>query len=263
MNGVARSGDVGIAWEATGDGHPLLLIQGLGYARWGWEPLVPTLSGQFRVISFDNRGIGGSDVPPGPYDARQMAADAVAVLDAAGAERAHLIGTSLGGMIAQELAVLYPQRVERLVLMSTTPGGADSHPIPAVTVNLIAAAPGLDPVEALQRFVDNALRPDPPPGVAARILQHRLANPQDPAGWLAQAAAGTGYDGGNRLHLIQSPTLILHGTADQVVDHRNADLLAAGIPHSQIIKVEGGGHLFFWEDPAGAAGAIIDFLEAG
>ena len=105
-----------IAWERHGAGPPLLLIQGLGYARWGWEPVVEPLARSFDVILFDNRGIGESDAPPGPYSAAELAADAIQVLDEAGVERAHVVGTSLGGMIAQELALTYPARVNRLVL---------------------------------------------------------------------------------------------------------------------------------------------------
>ena len=115
--------------------------------------------GAFEVISFDNRGIGDSDVPPGPYTVADMATDAVRVLDEAGVERAHVVGTSLGGMVAQELALAFPERVDRLVLACTTPGGPRSHPMPAVTVALMAEAAALEPAVALRRFVENALAP--------------------------------------------------------------------------------------------------------
>ncbi len=94
-----------IAWEATGRGKPVLLVQGLGYGRWGWDPIVAGLAERYRVVRFDNRGIGESDKPPGPYTADEMALDALQVLDEAGIERAHVVGASLGGMIAQGLAV--------------------------------------------------------------------------------------------------------------------------------------------------------------
>ena len=129
-----------IAWESTGKGSPLLLIQGLGYGRWGWDPIVPGLEARHLVIAFDNRGIGESDKPEGPYTAAQMAGDALQVLDEAGIERAHVFGASLGGMIAQELAVIAPERVDRLVLGCTTPGGPDAVPMPEVTLALFAEA---------------------------------------------------------------------------------------------------------------------------
>lgn len=256
----AYNGDIVLAWEETGSGSPVLLIHGLGYARWGWEPLLPLLAERHRVISFDNRGIGESSVPPGPYTAEMMAGDAVAVLDAAGVESAHVVGTSLGGMIAQELALAHPARVDRLVLIATTPGAPAGHPMPEVTVRLLTEAPQLDPEVALRRFVENALGPDPDPELVERIQAHRLARPQDPAGWAAQAAAGTGYTGGERARDIAAPTLVVTGTADRVVDPANADLLAEMIPDARFEKVADGGHLVFWEHPALVAELINDFL---
>jgi len=130
---------VRIAWERRGEGEPLLLIHGLGYARWGWEPVVEPLARSFEVILFDNRGIGESDAPPGPYTAAELAADAAQVLDEAGVQRAHVLGTSLGGMVAQELALAAPERVERLVLACTTAGGQESFPMPEQSVRLLEA----------------------------------------------------------------------------------------------------------------------------
>ena len=121
---------VHIGWESEGDGPPLLLIHGLGYTRDGWGPVPGLLAERFRVIRFDNRGIGESDVPEGPYTAAEMAADALQVLDEAGVERAHVVGTSLGGMVAQELALAAPERVGKLVLACTTGGGPDAFPLP-------------------------------------------------------------------------------------------------------------------------------------
>lgn len=258
MTSKADSNGVAIAWSETGQGPPVLLIHGLGYGRWGWEPLAPLLATHFRVIEFDNRGIGESDVPPGPYSARQMMADAVAVLDAAGVGSTHVIGTSLGGMIAQELAAAHPDRVGRLVLMSTTPGGPGAYPMPQVTVDLLSQAATMDPVEALRAFVENALGDDPDPAVVGRIMAHRTSDPQDPVGWQAQAVAGTTFELGDKE--IRVPTLVLHGTEDRVVDVRNAEVLANRIPGAEIVTMTGG-HLMFWEDPDYVAGLIIEFLE--
>src|SRR5947199_10667465 len=97
-----------IAWESLGAGDPVVLIHGLGYARWGWEPVAAPLARRFRLLLFDNRGIGESEIPPGPYSVAAMAEDALAVLNEAGVERAHVVGTSLGGMVAQELALARP-----------------------------------------------------------------------------------------------------------------------------------------------------------
>lgn len=247
-----------IAWEEQGSGTPLLLIQGLGYARWSWRPILRGLAEHHRVLAFDNRGIGESEVPPGPYTAAEMAADALQVLDEAGLERAHVLGASLGGMIAQEVAVSAPERVDRLVLCCTTPGGAATVPMPEATVRLFAEAPTLAPDIALRRFVENALGGDPPDGIADELHRLRLANPPDPAGWQAQAAAGVGYPGADGV--IAAPTLIVTGTTDNVVDPRNSDVLAARIAGSRLVRLEGAGHLFFWERPAEFVRIVTEFL---
>jgi pimeloyl-ACP methyl ester carboxylesterase len=251
---------VKIAWESTGEGSPLLLVQGLGYGRWGWDPLVPALATRHQVIAFDNRGIGESDKPEGPYTAAQMAGDALQVLDEAGIERAHVFGASLGGMIAQELAVTAPERVDRLVLGCTTPGGPDAVPMPAVTLALFAEAASLAPEVALRRFIENALGQDPPAGLIDELFALRALNPPDPAGWQAQAAAGMGFQGVEGQGQITAPTLILTGTADNVVDCRNADVLAARIPGARVELLEGCGHLFFWEQPSRCVTILDEFL---
>jgi 3-oxoadipate enol-lactonase len=259
-------GDVRIAYEVhpsrAGDDAPtVLLVHGLGYARWGWHDLPERLAERLHVVAFDNRGIGASDVPDGPYDAAGMAADAVAVLDAVGAERAHVVGSSLGGMIAQELALGWPERVSRLVLLSTTPGGADAAPMPQVTVDLIQRMPTLPPEEALRQAVANALAPaHTTDALVEEIVAHRLADPQDPAGWQAQAHAGVTYDGGGRLGAITAPALVLHGTDDVVVAPANGRLLAERIPDARLVELEGHGHLPFWEDPERVAAELLAFL---
>jgi 3-oxoadipate enol-lactonase len=260
----ARNGSIRIAYEVTGHGAPVLLIHGLGYARWGWEPVSTPLAETFRLLLFDNRGIGGSDVPPGPYSAREMAADAVAVLDSAEVERAHVVGTSLGGMVAQELALGWPERVRRLVLACTTPGGQRAYPLPEPTLRLMAEAPLLSPEEALRRFVENALAPATVrdrPELVERIYRLRLEHPPDLAGWQAQASAGVAFDAFERLASISAPTLVLHGTDDAVVDHRNALLLADAIPDARMELFPGTGHLFFWEEPERFVQLVTSFLE--
>jgi 3-oxoadipate enol-lactonase len=249
-----------IAWEARGAGEPVLLIHGLGYARWGWEPVAEPLARRFRLLLFDNRGIGESEIPPGPYTAAAMAEDAAAVLDEAGVERAHVVGTSLGGMIAQELALARPERVAKLVLACTTPGGAGAFPLPEQTLALIAEASSLPQDVAIRRFVENALAPGAPQELVDRIVAYRLASPPDPAGWAAQAAAGMFFDAFDRVERIAAPTLVVHGTADGVVDPRNADLLAERIPGARLELFPGTGHLFFWEQPERFVEIVGEFL---
>jgi len=255
---------VRIAWERHGSGAPLLLIHGLGYARWGWEPVLPGLAAQFDVILFDNRGIGESDPPPGPYTAAEMAGDAIRVLDEAGVERAHVVGTSLGGMVAQELALGHPDRVDRLVLACTTPGGPKAHPMPQQTVALMAEAATLEPAVALRRFVENALAPatvTEHPELVDRIMAHRLATAQQPAAWAAQAAAGATFDAFDRLGALAAPALVQHGDEDVVVDPRNADVLVELLPDARLERLPETGHLFFWEAPERFVSSVSAFLE--
>jgi 3-oxoadipate enol-lactonase len=240
---------VRIKWESQGEGVPVLLMHGLGYTREGWGPLRELLARRYRVISFDNRGIGESEIPPGPYTVEEMAGDAVGVLDEAGVESAHVVAASLGGFAGQALAAERPERVDRLVLACTSPGGADSFPLPEGTLRLMAEAPTLPPEVALRRFVENALAPDAPEALVDEIFAYRQAHPPDPAGWAAQAAAGAAWDAGDRCERIEAPTLVVTGSADQVVDPRNSELLAARIPDARLEIVEGTGHCLFWERP--------------
>jgi len=251
---------VRIAWESQGEGAPVLLMHGLGYTREGWGPLRELLARRYRVISFDNRGIGESEIPPGPYTVEELAGDAAAVLDEAGLERAHVVAASLGGFAAQALAAGRPERVDRLVLACTSPGGADSFPLPERTARLMAEAPSLPPNVALRRLVANALAPDAPDALVEEIFAYRQAHPPDPAGWAAQAAAGAAWDANGRCERIAAPTLVVTGSADQVVDPRNSELLAARIPDARLAVIEGTGHCLFWERPDEFAALVEEHL---
>jgi 3-oxoadipate enol-lactonase len=238
----------------------LLLVQGLGYTRSGWGPAREMLAERYRVLSFDNRGIGESDIPNGPYTVAQLAGDAVSVLDKAGVGRAHVVGASLGGMVAQELALSYAGRVDKLVLACTTPGGAASYPMPLRTQRLMAQAPTLPPQVALRRFVENAVAPEAPTAVVDEIYDHRLNHPPDLAGWGAQAAAGAGWDALDRVSGISAPTLVVTGTADHVVDARNSRLLADRIRNARLERIDDAGHMLFWERPEEFVRIVEEFL---
>jgi 3-oxoadipate enol-lactonase len=251
---------VRIAWERRGIGAPLLLIHGLGYARWGWEPVADALAQQHEVVLFDNRGIGDSDAPPGPYSVEQLAADAVAVLDEAGIERAHVLGTSLGGMVALQLALDHAERVDKLVLACTTPGGNGSAPMPEQTVRLMAEAATLPREVALRRFVENAFGPEGDPRLVDRIMEHRVATAQPQEAWAAQAAAGANFDVSERVDGVRARTLVLTGDSDNVIDPHNSELLAQRIPNARLEVFPGAGHLFFWERPQRFVDVVTEFL---
>lgn len=264
---ATSAGAVRIGYEVRDDAGPsapwALLIHGLGYPRQGWGPVVEPLARRLRLLLPDNRGIGDSDVPPGPYTAAEMAADAVAVLEDAGVGSAHVVGTSLGGMIAQELAIECPDRVDRLVLACTTMGGSEAAPMPEVTQRLLAQARDMAPADALRALVANALSPgarERDPSLVEEIVRLRTERPQDPAGWEGQAAAGTTYDGGGRHERITAPALLIHGTEDAVVAPANSALLAEGLADARVEWFDGAGHLLFWEAPERFAEVVADFL---
>jgi pimeloyl-ACP methyl ester carboxylesterase len=260
---IATSDAVRIAYEMRGTGEPVLMIHGLGYDRFGWGPAPDLLAEELEVVLFDNRGVGESDAPVGPYSAPMLAADALAVLDSLGLERAHVVGTSLGGMVAQELVHAHPERVTKLVLACTTPGGPRAYPIPERTLAIFAAFATLPVEEALRRFVENALADETVrarPELVEEIYRYRLGHRPHPEAWQWQAAASMGFDAFDRAGRIRVPTLVLTGTADNVVDPRNSDLLAQAIPGARLERFEGLGHLFFWERPERFARVVKEFL---
>jgi 3-oxoadipate enol-lactonase len=259
----ASNGPVRIAYDVRGRGRPLVLVQGVGIGRWGWEPVADRLARRFQVITIDNRGIGASDSPPGHFGTRAMAQDVLAVLDHAGIQRASVLGTSLGGMIAQELALAHPDRVDRLVLVATIPGGPRSRPMPLGTAHLFAAAPFLTDKARLRQFVDTALGPATRrrrPELARRLAAAKLAHPQSQPAWRAQVAAGMLFNLLGRQRDITQPTLVIQGTADQVVDPGNADVLAALLPNARVALFDGAGHLLYWEQPRRFARLVAGFL---
>jgi 3-oxoadipate enol-lactonase len=258
----AQNGSVRIAYDVEGEGPPLLLVHGLGYCRAGWGPAADLLAERFRVVRFDNRGVGDSDAPRGPYNVSSMTRDALAVLDAAGIGRAHVVGVSLGGLVAQTLAVQEPGRVDRLVLVGSTQGGIHSHGVPHASLRLLTEAAGLEREELLRRLVANALsartmadRPE----LVDEILAYRHRHPPQLGSWLSQAAAGAWFGLVGRRRTIDAPTLVLHGTDDEVMDPRNGEVLARGIPGSRLVVFEHTGHLLFWEQPERFAAEVAAF----
>ena len=264
----ARSGDLRIGYELRSSvmsgGRPwLVLVQGLGFDRAGWAPIVGHLKRHFRLALIDNRGSGDSDASPERFEVTQMARDVVAVLDHAGIAKAHVLGISLGGMIAQELAAGHPDRVDALVLAATTPGFPGGYPIPSASMALFAAGPFLSLDAKRRRHVMNALsaatvrdRPE----LVDELVEHVTARPTSPQGASAQAIAGAAYVSSYGPQAIRARTLVLHGDADTVVDPRNAQILARRIPDAELVLFPGLGHLLFWEDPDAFADAVTSFL---
>jgi 3-oxoadipate enol-lactonase len=266
----ARNGALRIAYERRAGWRArrpwLVLIQGLGFDRSGWDPVARRLKRHFSLLLIDNRGSGRSDVPDGAFTVSDMARDVVRVLDAVGLPRAHIAGASLGGMVAQEVAINHGDRVNGLILACTTPGWPYAYPMPPPSVALLAATRRLPPDVALRRHVENALAPETVrrhPKLVERLIAHQHRRRSDPKGWYSLMWAGAQFAGNLRQSRITARTLVLHGTADLVVDPRNAELLASRIPDAQLRLLPRLGHLFFWEDPRLFVDAVTDFLLAG
>jgi 3-oxoadipate enol-lactonase len=262
-----RGGELRIAYETRGGWRPrrpwLVLIQGLGFDRTGWDPVADLLKREFRLLLVDNRGSGRSGPTEGRVSVTDLAKDVVDVLDAAGLGRVHVAGASLGGMVAQEIAIGYGDRVDRLVLACTTPGWPYAYPMPVGTAALLAGTRRMPPEQALRRNVENALsratvanRPE----LVDKLVEHQRKRRGDPRDWYALMSAGARFTGNRRQSGIDAPTLVLHGSDDRVVDPRNGELLARRIPDARLQLFPGLGHLFFWEDPEGFAAAVTGFL---
>ena len=265
MHSVTRDGvSIEYAVDGPGDGPTVLLLEGLGYGRWMWRWLTDALADEYEVIRPDNRGTGGSDVPEGPYTVPEMAADARAVLDDHGADRVHVCGASMGGMIAQELAVA-DDRVASLTLLCTSPGGDDAVETPAAVQEHIFSVPDEHgPRERIRYLMEPAVSDDlyeREPDLVDRIVDWRLAGDATPAGREAQAAAVAAFDATDQLDEIDVPTLILHGTDDRVLPVGNTDLLADYLPHATVERVDGGPHLFFIERRDAVNPRIRSFLD--
>src|SRR3984885_458324 len=245
----------------------LVLVQGMGFDRSGWDPGMRKLRHDFRLVLVDNRGFGHSDRLGGLFGVSAMAGDIVAVLDAAGIRRAHVMGASLGGMVAQELAITHAERVDGLVLACTAPGWPFAYPMPPGALRLILVPAVIRAEVARRRHTENALSArtvQDHPELVDRLLELQDSQPPpDPRARSAQAAAGALYAGRLRQARIGARTLVLHGGADTVVDPRNGRLLADRIPDARLVTFPDLGHLLFWEDPDGFTDAVTSFLLAG
>jgi 3-oxoadipate enol-lactonase len=251
--------------EEHGDGFPLLLIQGLGWSKWGSRAQLPAYAERRRVLSFDNRGTGLSPKPPGPYSIDELADDAASVLDARALKQADVYGHSMGGFIALTLALRRPDLVHSLVLVGTGPGGADHEPLPAETGEIWFSVVGLPLDEAIRRTLPTSFAPgwiDQHPDEYERWLEARLDPPTPPECWIAQFEAAASYvQHGVPVERIDVPALIVHGDLDRVVPVANGRLLAARMPHAELVVMQGHGHVPMLEEPDVFGELVCGFLD--
>jgi pimeloyl-ACP methyl ester carboxylesterase len=256
---LARLNGISINYKVEGQGEPLVMIMGFTANRSSWMPQIPFFKKYYRVITFDNRGVGKSDKPPGPYSTKMMADDTVRLMDLLGIEKTHIMGVSMGGMIAQELAINYPQRVLKLVLASTyarqdeisgdTPEQAK---LSQLTPEQIASAMiGLAFNKPFYRFTF---------GLLARI-QTKLMGASGRVGIAAQSEACLKHDTLERLPLITAPTLVIVGTKDRIINPVSSEVIASKIPNARLVRVEGGSHTFSLEMKNVFNREVLNFLK--
>ncbi|MFC4553119.1 MULTISPECIES: alpha/beta fold hydrolase [Halorussus] len=262
----ADNDGVSLYYELAGPetGATVALVEGLGYGRWMWRWQRDRLTeAGYRVVVWDNRGTGDSDAPEGPYAIAEMAGDLEAVLADAGVERAHVVGASMGGMIAQRYALDY-DRAESLVLLCTSPGGPEAVETPPETQARMFDVPeDADECEAIRYKMEPAMTDDfweENDDLIADIVDWRLESDADAHAREAQAAAVAEFDVSDRLGEIAVPVLVAHGDSDRVLPVENADLLYRDLPNARLAVFEDGSHLFFVEDADAVNERILEFL---
>lgn len=262
----AQNGETALYYETEGPASAptVAFVSGIFYAHWMWKWQRERLSGDYEVLVWDNRGAGNSDVPEGPYTIEQMAGDLDAVLADLGRESAHVVGASMGGMIAMEYALGF-DRAATLTLLCTSHGGPEAVPVPPETQERMYAVPeDLSPREAIRYKMEPAMTDEfaaENEELLDQIVEWRLETDAPPAAQQAQGQAVEAFDVSDQLGEIDVPTLILHGTADEVLPVENGRQLHEGIPDSDFERFSGGSHLFFIERADEVTARIRQFLD--
>jgi 3-oxoadipate enol-lactonase len=249
-----------IYWQEYGSGQPVLLIMGLSFSSEMWFRILPELQASFRILIFDNRGIGQSDVPRGPYTIRQMAADAVAVMDAANMPVAHVVGASMGGMIAQELALRYPQRVLSLALACTSSSGLFGK-----WPNFRRGPTSLAWFRADQVTRERAFRhllyaQHTPEHLIEEDVRVRLSCNWTFKGVMSQLSGILLWSSYRRLPQIKVPTLVMHGEEDQLLPPENGRVVASRIPGARFHLLPKAGHMLTTDQREITLQCLLDFL---
>src|SRR5216684_274681 len=251
-----------IYWDEQGAGEPVLLIMGLGYPSVMWYRTRPLLAARYGTIALDNRGVGRSDIPAGPYPIALMASDAAGGLDASGLESAHVYGVSMGGMIAQEFGLQYPNRVRSLILGCTAAGGPHVVKAEPEVNQLLMSRGNLSPEEAAEAAVpfiyDSA--------TSRELIDEDLTMRREwfpkPEAYMAQLQGILSWEAYSRLDQISAPTLVIHGESDRLVPAGNGKLIAERIAGAKLVMLPQASHIFTTDQPEAAHHTILEFLAA-
>jgi len=254
---TVRANGIDLHYERLGSGPSLLFLNGSGATLEQIAPLLRPYTHHFEVVIHDQRGLGRTEVPPGPYTMADYALDALAFLDHLGLEQTRVAGISFGGMVAQELAVTAPHRVERLALLCTSPGGAGgpSYPLHELTDLAPEARNRIRQTLMDTRFDDAYLAEHPNEKAMVELM---ASGPPPTEGALLQLEARSHHDVWDRLDRITCPTLVASGRYDGIAPPENGEAIASRIPGAQL-RLFDGGHMFMVQDRT-ATPAVIEFL---
>jgi 3-oxoadipate enol-lactonase len=260
-----KSNGVQIYYEEQGKGEPLLLIMGFTVSSTGWRWNIPGFAQNFRTIAFDNRGVGRSDKPDIPYSMAMFADDTAGVLDALGIERAHVFGISMGGMIAQEFTLRYPQRVKTLTLGCTNCGGPNTvmSKDPEV-LNMLGNIAAVEVQEAALVMTKVAVTPwfmQKRMNILLELNQLSAQHPTPKHGMVQQMQAIAGHDTYERLPQINVPTLVITGKEDGLVPPENSVTLSQRIPNADLVILSNASHLFNIELPEATVDTVTGFIQ--
>jgi len=256
--------NINLYYEVHGSGYPLILIRGLSSNADHWYCQIPAFSPHYSVVVFDNRGIGRSDIPDSPFTISTMADDTIGLMDSLGFRRAHILGISMGGMIAQEIALKHGRRVNGLILSCTHCGGKQAiPPDPAVIRDLSGSLFG-GTEEAVQKalrclFSERTIQQNP--SVVQRYGKVSKRFPPAHQTLINQLKAIQGHDTWEDLVKLQNPALVIAGNEDVLVPPENSKILAERIPNARLQVIEGGGHQFLIEEPDAFNNAVLEFLK--
>ena len=256
--------DIQMYYEVNGEGFPLVMIMGLGGSLDCWDPrMIQGLSRNFKTITFDNRGAGRTEASDKEYTIKLFADDTAGLMDALGISRAHVLGISMGGMIAQELALNHREKVEKLVLCSTYCGGEKSIPPSEETLNSLMRSGGAPSAEESAKmvvplcFTDEFVAKNP--DTIGSFLERVLKAPTSAEVFLRQTGAIMGFNTFDRLPGIKAPTLVLAGKRDILIPPENGSILARAIPRAKLVLLQKSAH-GLTEDVEEATTAIAEFL---
>jgi 3-oxoadipate enol-lactonase len=250
---IARVNEIDVYYERAGEGPPLLFFNGSGATLESSAPLIEQFRRRFDVVAHDQRGLGRTTIPAEPFTMAQYAADAAALLDHIGWDRCAVVGISFGGMVAQEYAVTFPERITRLALLCTSPGGAElsSYPLHELVTRPAAEQTAIAVTLLDTRFTPEWLEAHPLDRTLVDARARAAGAPRSAEqrrGELGQLQARSEHDVGERLHRVTCPTLVAGGRYDGIAPPANSTAIAEGIPGAELTMYDGG-HLFFIQDP--------------